>query len=135
MTANLLSVLALLAVVILPVVENRTAFKRQVVQPTAERTGSFYRGAVESPPQIAQKSGPGFQRSSVEYRPNPDFRPRHLLGLKDFNSGVFLSQFYYPSLHVDQWRKEYPIYAPIVVLPTYVDNNLVIQKGYFTWKN
>lgn len=129
MTANSLHVLALLAafVVILPVVEN-LAVKRQVVQPPAERTGSFYRGAVESPPEIVQ-TGPGFQRSSVEYRPNPDFRPRNTLPLKNFNTDLFLSQFHYPSLQVDHFRKQYPaVYAPVVV-PTYVDDNLVIQKG------
>jgi hypothetical protein len=131
MTANSLRVLALLAglVVALPVVEN-LAVKRQVVQPAAERTGSFYRGAVESPPQIFQ-AGPGFQRSSVEYRPNPDFRPRNLLALKNFNSGVFLSQFYFPSLQVDHYRHLYPSYAPVVVLPAYVEDNLVIQKVFF----
>ncbi|XP_046655141.1 probable chitinase 10 [Daphnia pulicaria] len=126
MTANSLRVLALLAslVVALPVVEN-LAVKRQVVQPAAERSGSFYRGAVESPPQIIQ-AGPGFQRSSVEYRPNPDFRPRNPLALKNFNIGVFLSQFYFPSLQVDHYRQQFPAYAPFV-LPTYVDN-LLIQK-------
>jgi hypothetical protein len=129
MTANSLRVLALLAglVVALPVVEN-LAVKRQVVQPAAERSGSFYRGAVESPPQIIQ-AGPGFQRSSVEYRPNPDFRPRNPLALKNFNIGVFLSQFYFPSLQVDHYRQQFPAYAPFV-LPTYVDN-LLIQKGIF----
>lgn len=130
MTATSLRLMALFAalLVILPGAEN-VAVKRQVVQPEAPKSGSFYRGAVESPPPTIQ-AGRGFQRDAVEYRPNPDFRPLNPISLKYINSDIFLSQFFYPSLYADHFRKFYPDHYATVVLPEpAIFSNSIIQKG------
>lgn len=121
MTAKSLRLLAFVAgfALILPAVEN-VAVRRQVVQPAngspAPSPRSFYRGAVESPPPPIS-TGPGFQRSGVEYRPTPEFgRPNPIL-LRDFNQAIFLSQFAYPSLQVDYFRQYYPYFAQYVFVP------------------
>lgn len=129
MTATSLRLLALFATLLVgfPGVEN-LAVKRQAVQPEAPKSGSFYRGAVESPPPAVQ-TGRGFQRGAVEYRPNPDFRPINPFALRNLNSAIFLSQFYYPSLYADHFRKFYPdYYTPFAVLPVPISNS-IIQKG------
>lgn len=96
MTAKILLLCLAGLVVLLPTAENVSTFrnlrqKRQVVQP---KKGSFYRGAVESPPAP-------FGRLASDYAPAK---------LKVFSQPIFLSQFAIPSLNVDYVRQSYPNY-------------------------
>lgn len=118
-------------VILLPAVEN-VSVGRQVVQPKGPSPGSFYRGAIESPPPT-RSSVPGFQRNLVEYRPTLDFSPPIPFYLRNFNPNIFLSQFVVPSYHVDHFRQYYPHYVPLPSpsLPVYVPdpNKSFLQLG------
>ena len=120
MTAKILLICLAALLVLLPAADNVTAFRhhqrrhrRQVVQPAAKK-GSFYRGAVESPPAP-------FGRLSIDYAPAK---------LKVFSQPIFLSQFAIPSLNVDYVRQAYPNYYQPAPHCKFL-NNYKIQKAVF----
>lgn len=128
MTAKSLHLLVLLAG--LAVIVENAVVKRHDDSSPASFPGVFFRGAVESPAPAVSCSLQ-FQRSAVEYRPSPDYKPLYPFRLKTFNRNLFLSQFHFPSLQPYYFRQSYPGLSPLFVVSPSISKGKTTIFGSF----
>lgn len=117
LTVKLLCLAALL--ILFPTAEVALAQHREAKQVVQPGKGSFYRGAVESPP-AAFWFNQFPSRDAVEHIPVSYHAPNSptLTKLKVFTEPLFASQFVYPSLHADYFRQTFPnLYQPAYAVP------------------